>query len=236
MLVPITRETFEQIIPLIATGPQYAYYWGKPAVFLKRLLISMVALTLFWLLGNLFGDAWLAIKLILDIVAGLYWLWSPVYWASVRNNTYRRYPYSGFWRGRILDVYITEELIREEETVNKLGELVIIENNEKRINVEVGDREGFRATIQAPIRRIYKGINPGQVAEMLVLSKQPDLSRIDKITDIYIPNADLWVGEYPYLRRDIFTDVSRELGGAKRDNSPRRNRPSNVKRRKRYID
>ncbi|MCU0534384.1 MAG: phosphate ABC transporter permease [Hydrococcus sp. Prado102] len=236
MLVPITRETFEQIIPLIATGAQYAYYWGKPADFIRRLLISMVALTIFWLLGNLLGDAWLAIKLILDIVAGLYWLWSPVYLASVRNNTYRRYPYSGFWRGRILDVYITEELIREEETVNKFGELVVIENNEKRINVEVGDREGFRATIQAPIRRIYKGINPGQVAEMIVLSKQPDLSRIDKITDIYIPNLDLWVGEYPYLRRDIFTDVSRELGGTRRDNSPRRNRPSNVKRRKRYVD
>jgi hypothetical protein len=235
MLVPITRETFEQIIPLIATGPQYAYYWGKPAVFLKRLLISMVALTVFWLLGNLLGDAWLAIKLILDIVAGLYWLWSPVYLASVRNNSYRQYPYSGFWRGRILDVYITEELIREEETVNKFGELVIIENNEKRINVEVGDREGFRATIQAPIRRIYKGINPGLVAEMLVLSRQPDLSRIDKITDIYIPERDLWVGEYPYLRRDIFTDVSKELGGARRNPSSR-NRDSNIKRRKRYID
>jgi hypothetical protein len=236
MLVPITRETFEQIIPLIATGPQYAYYWGKPADVVRRLLISMVALTLFWLLGNLLGDAWLAIKLILDIVAGLYWLWSPVYLASVRNNTYRRYPYSGFWRGRIIDVYITEELIREEETVNKFGELVIIENNEKRVNVEVGDREGFRATIQAPIRRIYKGINPGQVAEMLVLSKQPDLSRIDKITDIYIPNLDLWVGEYPYSRRDIFADVSRELGGTRRDNSPPRSRNSNVKRRKRYVD
>lgn len=235
MLVPITRETFEQIIPLIATGPQYAYYWGKPAVFLKRLLISMVALTVFWLIGNLLGDAWLAIKLILDIVAGLYWLWSPVYLASVRNNSYRQYPYSGFWRGRILDVYITEELIREEETVNKFGELVIIENNEKRINIEVGDREGFRATIQAPIRRIYKGINPGLVAEMLVLSKQPDLSRIDKITEIYLPERDLWVGEYPYLRRDIFTDVSNELGGARRNPSSR-SRDSNVKRRKRYID
>lgn len=236
MLVPITRETFEQIIPPIATGAQYAYYWGKPAVFIKRLLISMVALTIFWLLGNLLGDAWLAIKLILDIVAGLYWLWSPVYLASVRNNSYRRYPYSGFWRGRILDVYITEELIREEETVNKFGELVVIENNEKRINVEVGDRDGFRATIQAPIRRIYKGINPGLVAEMIVLSKQPDLSRIDKITDIYIPERDLWVGEYPYLRRDIFADVSQELGGARRNTSSSRSRNSNVKRRKRYID
>ncbi|AFY78986.1 MAG: phosphate ABC transporter permease [Hydrococcus sp. C42_A2020_068] len=233
MLVPLTRQTFEEIIPLIATGPQYAYYWGKPSDFIRRLLISMVALTTFWLLGKLFGEGWLAIKLILDIIAGLYWLWSPVYWASVRNNSYRRYPYSGFWRGQVLDVYITEELIGEEETVNKRGELVIIENKEKRINLEVGDNEGFRATVQAPLRRIHKGITPGQVAEMLVLSKQPDLYRIDKITDVYLPKNDLWIGEYPYLRRDVFLQVSRELGGSGEDAPSPRRRASSVKRRRR---
>jgi hypothetical protein len=233
MLVPITRQTFEQIIPAIATGPQYAYYWGKPADFIRRLLISMVALTTFWLLGKLFGQGWLAIKLILDIIAGLYWLWSPVYWASVRNASYRRFPYSGFWRGRVLDVYITEELVREEQSVNKLGQLVLIENKEKRINVEVGDQSGFRATIQAPLRRIYKGIAPGQVAEMLVLSKQPDLYRIDKITDIYLPRQDLWIGDYPYLRRDVFAQVSRELDGSGTDTSAPRSRPNEIKRRRR---
>ncbi|OKH19672.1 phosphate ABC transporter permease [Hydrococcus rivularis NIES-593] len=233
MLVPLTRQTFEEIIPLIATGPQYAYYWGKPSDFIRRLLISMVALTTFWLLGKLFGEGWLAIKLILDIIAGLYWLWSPVYWASVRNNSYRRFPYSGFWRGQVLDVYITEELIGEEETVNKRGELVIIENKEKRINLEVGDKEGFRATVQAPLRRIHKGIIPGQIAEMLVLSKQPDLYRIDKITDVYLPRNDLWIGEYPYLRRDVFLQVSRELGGSSEDAPPSRRRASSVKRRRR---
>jgi hypothetical protein len=233
MLVPLTRQSFEEIIPLIATGPQYAYYWGKPSDFIRRLLISMVALTTFWLLGKLFGEGWLAIKLILDIIAGLYWLWSPVYWASVRNNSYRRFPYSGFWRGQVLDVYISEELIGEEETVNKRGELVIIENKEKRINVEVGDNEGFRATVQAPLRRIHKGITPGQVAEMLILSKQPDLYRIDKITDVYLPKNDLWIGEYPYLRRDVFLQVSRELGGSGEDAPPPRRRASSVKRRRR---
>jgi hypothetical protein len=233
MLVPITRETFERTIPFIATGPQYAYYWGKPPDVIRRLLISVVALTIFWLLGHLLGEGWLAIKLILDIIAGLYWLWSPVYWASVRNNSYRRFPYSGFWRGRVLDVYITEELVREEQTVNKLGQLVVIENNEKRINVEVGDKEGFRATVQAPLRRIHKLINPGQVAEMLILSRQPDLYRIDKITDIYLPQQDLWVGEYPYLRRDEFVQISSELDGTRRQASPSRSRSSAVKRRRR---
>ncbi len=54
MLVPLTRQTFEEIIPLIATGPQYAYYWGKPSDFIRRLLISMVALTTFLVIGKTF--------------------------------------------------------------------------------------------------------------------------------------------------------------------------------------
>jgi hypothetical protein len=96
MLVPLTRQSIEQIVPIIATGPQYAHYWGKWSDFLRRLFISVIALTAAWLIGNLFGPGGLTIKLIFDIIAGLYWLWGPVYWASVRNNTYRRLPYGGF--------------------------------------------------------------------------------------------------------------------------------------------
>ena len=230
MLAPLTRQSFEQVIPAIATGPQYAHYWGKPSDLLRRLLISVLALTLSWLLGKVLGEGWLTFDLILDIVTGLYWLWGPVYWAGLRNATYRRFPYSGFWRGRVLDVYLTEELVNEEERANTRGELIVLENRERRINIEIGDREGFRATVQAPVRRLYKSINPGQIAEMVVVSRDGDLSRIEKITDIYLPQVDLWIGAYPYLRRDIFRQISQELGGSRRSRAPR-NPTKRIKRR-----
>ncbi|MEA5536055.1 phosphate ABC transporter permease [Crocosphaera sp. XPORK-15E] len=233
MLVPLTREAFEQIVPLVATGGQYSFYWGKWPDLLRRLFISLIALVVTWLLGKLAGAGAEAIKLIFDIIAGLYWLWSPVLWASVRNGRYRRYPYAGFWQGEVLDVFITEELISEEQTVNKWGELVVIENRERRINVEVGDQEGFSATVQAPIRRLYKVIKAGQLAEMLILSKQPDLSRIDKVTDVYFPQHNLWVGDYPYLRRDVFLQVSKELGGNVRSGETRGVKTRAIRRRRR---
>lgn len=211
MLVPLTRTTFEQIVPLIATGPQYAYYWGNWQKLLKQLLISVVGLVVIWLLGKFFDHSADPIRLVLSIIAGLYWLWGPVYLAGLRNQAYRRYPYSGFMRAQVVDVYLTEELIREEETVNKQGDLVVIENKEKRINVEIEDETGFFAHVQAPLRRIHKVIKPGQIAECLVLSKQPNLSTINKITDIYLPQHNLWIGSYPYLRRDVFKKVSLSL-------------------------
>jgi hypothetical protein len=233
MLVPLTRETFEQIIPIIATGPQYGYYWGKWSDSLRRLLISVVALTITWLVGMLFGPGGFAIKIILDIIAGLYWLWSPVYLASIKNNTYRRIPYCGFWRGQVLDAFVTEELVGEEETVNQRGDLVIVENMERRINLLVGDRTGFQVKVQAPLRRIYKGIRPGAIAELLVLSKQADLETISQITDVYLPQQDLWVGEYPYLRRDVFRQISEELGGSRKSKTPERRGSYIVKRKRR---
>ena len=212
MLIPLTRQTLEQVIPVMGTGPQYNYYWGTWQDFLRRLLISLVAVVVFWLLGYLFGDAFQTVKLILDIIAGLYWLWGPVYLATLRNSTYRRYPYGGFWRGRVLDAYITEELIGEKEAVDKRGELIVIENRERRINVQVGDNSGFTTRIQAPLKRIHKSIRPGAVAELIVLSQSPDLSTFAKLTDIYLPQQNLWIGEYPYLRRDVFTQMSQDIG------------------------
>ncbi|MGB3691671.1 MAG: phosphate ABC transporter permease [Spirulinaceae cyanobacterium] len=211
MLVPLTREKFEQIVPLIATGSQYASVLGKVRDILRRVLISVVGVLVVWLLSTFLGDNVGGLKIILGSIVGLYWLWSPVYWASRRNAAYRKFPYSGFWRGRVTDVFVTDELIGEEETVNNRGELVIVENRERRINIEVADQSGFRELIQAPLKRLHKGIKPGQIAELVVLSKQPDLSLIAAVTDVYLPNLNLWVGAYPYLQRNVFAQVSSEL-------------------------
>jgi hypothetical protein len=220
MLVPITRQKFEQIIPILATGPQYGYFWGKFPDFLKRILISLISVVGVSLLRVFFGSSFDGLILLLCIVAGLYWLWGPIYWATMRNMEIRRYPYSGFWRGEVVDVYVTEDLIGKEETVNNSGELVIVENRERRLNVEVEDENGFGTRVQVPLRRIHKGIAAGQVAEMLVLSYQPDLRNIVKTTDIYIPSLNRFVSDYPYLQPDVFAQVSQKLSQFEDEEEP----------------
>ncbi|HEY9873969.1 MAG TPA: hypothetical protein V6D12_11060 [Candidatus Obscuribacterales bacterium] len=229
MLVSITRKKFEQLIPLLATGPQYAYYWGKFPDFLKRLLISVVSVcVVVFILGYfILGEGLLTF--FLGVIAGLYWLWAPVYFASLRNFACRRLAYSGFWRGEVLDLFVSEELIGSEQTVNNRGQLVIVENRERRLNIEVGDETGFISELQVPLRREHKAIAPGQIAEMLVMSYQSDLSSIVKVSDIYIPNHNLWVSDYPYLRRDAFVDVSRKLQSRDRQASPKQNRKASPK-------
>ncbi len=232
MLKPLTREKMEQLIPLIATGKQYNYYWGKWSDVLNRILISVVGVVVVVILDVLLGDQGEALILLVGGIMSLYWLWCPVYQASRRNAANRRFKYAGFWRGRVLEVFLTEELIGEEETVNQRGDLVIVENRERWINLVLGDETGFELQVQAPLQRIYKGIKPGQTAELLVLSNNIDLSQINKISDAYIPQQNIWVGQYPYIQRDVFIEVSRQLGGITPQRVSR-NRNRNIKRRDR---
>ncbi len=212
MLVPLTRKTFESLIPPIATGGQYAYFLGKPRDALRRVLISVVGIFAIVLIRSLFLDVIPdGILLFVGLSVGLYWIWGPIWWASLRNWEYRRYGYAGFWQGRVTDIFLTEELIGTEENVNNRGELVVVENRERCLNVEVGDETGFTAQLRVPLKRYHRAIDLGDVAEMLVLSNRGDLGRIAQTSDIYIPDHNLWVSDYPYLQQDAFIDVSRRL-------------------------
>jgi len=211
MLIPLTRKTFESLVPAVATGPQYNFYWGKPPDFLRRLLISVVAVFAVVIFGFFIPHDFEYLRLVVGLVGGVYWLWAPVLGASLRNIDCRKYQYSGFWQGRVIDVYLSDELIGNEETVNSRGDLVIVENRERRLNLEVGDETGFSTRLQVPLKRSHQAIAIGDAAQMLVLSNRGDLGRIARTTDIYLPDHNLWVSDYPYLQREAFIEVSRRL-------------------------
>lgn len=236
MLIPLTRKTFEQLIPAVATSDQYAHCWGKLADVLKRALISAVSALVVVLIDVFTADSTHLLLLLTGIASGLYWLWGPVLSASLRNLECRRYQYSGFWQGKILDVYVTEEVVEEEETVSKKGELVIVDSYESRINLEVSDRSGFVTRLKAPFKRSYKSIAPGQVALMVVMSNQEDLGSISKCSDIYIPSRNIWVSDYPYLSKDAFLEVSKRIRSDLKRNKQRKDSFAEDQGRRSQID
>ncbi len=211
MLLPLKRKKFEELIPLTATSDQYRFYWGKPADVLRRFLISVAGIFFSALIWFIVAQQFGAIILMIGLITGTYWLWSPVYWAGQRNRELRRYDYSGFWQAEVFDVFVTEELVGTEETVNRNGELVIVENRERRLNLELGDDPDFTTVVQVPMKKNYLTIQPGALAEVVIVSNRPDLSFISATSDVYVPDYDLWIRDYPFLRRDVFLEVSREL-------------------------
>ena len=237
MMIPLSREKFEDLVPLAATGAQYSYLWGSFSDFLRRLLMSFAAVIAAVVIGYFLGEtAGEPFRLIVGIIAGCYWLWGPVYFASKRNWDYRRYKYSGFWRGEVIDKFVTDELVSTGENVNKRGDLIVIENREKRLNLEIGDDTGFVTRVKVPLKREHQAIRRGDAAEMVVVSSRPDLGRIAKISDVFVPDSNVWVSDYPYVRRDAFQDVSHQLKS--RAAEPLRDRPPSDPRyaNDRYLD
>ncbi|MEB3232111.1 MAG: phosphate ABC transporter permease [Leptolyngbyaceae bacterium] len=234
MLIPLNRATFEQLVPLAATGAQYRYLWGTFSDFLRRLLVSFAAVIVIIVIGYFLGeDLGPAFQLIFGILAGCYWLWVPIFLAAKTNWDYRRYQYSGFWRGEVLDKFVTDEVVSTGEQVNKRGELVVTQNREKRLNLDVGDETGFTIRVNVPYKRNHQGIRPGDVAEMVVVSTRPDLGRLAKLSDVYVRDSAVWVSNYPYVQRAAFLDVEKrlEVGGAEPPRIDRRIDP-----RDRYPD
>ncbi|MGV0027167.1 phosphate ABC transporter permease [Phormidesmis priestleyi] len=212
MLIPLSRQKFEQLIPVVATGAQYKHAWGNFSDFLRRVLISISALASILFIGWLLPiGALSSVRFFLGLFALTYCLWSPVLEASLRNVSYRRYKFAGFLRGEVLDVYLSDEVIGQEESVNNTGDLVIVENRERKINVEIVDETGFSTRIQAPLKREHQAIAAGDTAELMILSNRSDLSKIARVTDVFLPRNGIWVSDYPCLRRDEFEAVSRRL-------------------------
>ncbi|NJM28607.1 MAG: hypothetical protein HC856_11175, partial [Pseudanabaena sp. RU_4_16] len=116
-------------------------------------------------------------------------------------------------------VYLSEEVLSKQESINDRGRLEVIHNTESFFNLELGDsprdaygRAGFVTTVRVPMQRQYNRIKPKQTVCMLLLSNDPNFNRISKITsDAYMPQFNLWISDYPYLRRDVFTDLTRYM-------------------------
>ena len=45
----------------------------------------------------------------------------------------------------------------------------------------------------------------------VLIARDESFSSIVQITEIYIPSNDLWVGEFPYLKRNEFLKVTESI-------------------------
>lgn len=213
MLTPLKRKKFDELIPAVPTSDQYQYHWGGSQDVFRRVLISVAVLVISVLLYNRTPNTvWGLVLFICAGLGGLYWMLGPVFWASKRNINLRSIKHCGFWEAEVLDVYLSQEVQSKQETVDDRGRLAVDYTTESFLNVELGDRTGFMITLRVPMRREYKRIAPKQTACMLLFSNDANFGRISKkYTDAYLPQINLWVSDYPHLRRDAFADLTRYM-------------------------
>jgi hypothetical protein len=69
------------------------------------------------------------------------------------------------------------------------------------IRVRLSDAGGRELQIHARMSEEYLDIERGMPVAAVLLSKSQTFSSLAALTDVLIPAADCWVGDYPYLNR-----------------------------------
>ena len=209
MLIPLRPGELPRLIPAVATGPQFNACSGSPQKLLQRVLISVIGGVITLLISQtlLFSSQAGPIFLVIGVVFLLYLLWGPIVEAGRKNATLRRYPAGAIFEGEVAD-YFTKELVEgRQETTDRQGRLEMVENRRTWLCLELEDDEGYLVTIRFPYDKNHKLIRRGMVVRCLVLSERKDFSRIGALSDAWLPQLKLWVGDYPYLLRPAFEEL-----------------------------
>ncbi|MFZ0407511.1 MAG: hypothetical protein WAM11_05300 [Cyanobium sp.] len=210
MLIPVKPQEFSRLIPAVATGPQFNACSGNPRRLLQRVLISVIGGVISLLIsqGLSMGSQVAPVMLVVGVVFLLYVLWGPILEAGQKNAALRRYPTAAIFDGWVADLFTREVVEDRREQANNDGRLELVENHRTWLCLELEDEDGYLGQVRFPLdKKKHEKIRRGMVIRTLVLSERKDFSRIGALTDAWLPQLKLWVGEYPFLLRPAFEEL-----------------------------
>ena len=208
MLIPLKPNQISKLIPSVGTGSQFKYALGDPRKVLQRLIISSIGGVLNLLLfisqsSTQTENLWL----LLCVIFFLYIIWGPILESSRKNSSYKQSKFFSLFDGYISDVYRTEIVESSREQSNRQGRLELIEKKRTWLVVELEDDDGYLDKLTFPMENKHSQIRIGSNIRCLVSSNNRNFDRDIQLTDAWLPDTNLWIGEYPYLLRPAFKEI-----------------------------
>tara|TARA_B100001029_G_scaffold165026_1_gene156358 strand:- start:98 stop:742 length:645 start_codon:yes stop_codon:yes gene_type:complete len=208
MLIPVKINQISRLIPSVGTGGQFKYALGDPRKILQRVIISSIGGIITFLIsisqtGNQTYNLWL----ILTVIFFLYIIWGPILESSKKNLQYRKFKFFSIFDGYVSDIYKTEKIESSREQSNRQGRLEVVENKRTWLVLELEDEDGYLDKISFPMENKHSQIRIGSNIRCLITSNYRNFDRDIYLTDAWLPDINLWVGEYPYLLRPAFEEI-----------------------------
>ena len=208
MLIPISLYQVSKIVPSVATGGQFKYALGDPRKILQRLIISSIGGVITFLISvsqdrNQTYSLWL----LLCVLFFLYILWGPILEASKKNLKFRSFKFFSIFDGFVSDIYQLEKVESSREQTNRYGRLELIEKKRTWLVLELEDEEGYLGKISFPMENKHSLLKKGENVRCLVSSDSRNFNSKLVLTDAWLPDLNLWVGDYPYLLRPAFEEI-----------------------------
>ena len=206
MLIPIKQTQITKLIPSVGTGGQFKYSLGNPRKILQRVIISSIGGFLTLLIGsagNITNNFWL----ILCVIFFLYIIWGPILESSRKNLKFKQYKFFSIFDGYISDIYKTEKIESSREQSNRQGRLELVENKRTWLVIELEDKDGYLDKISFPMEKKHSQIRIGSNIRCLVSSNYRNFDREIYLTDAWLPEKNIWIGDYPFLLRPAFEEI-----------------------------
>ena len=208
MLIPLSLSQVSKLIPSVATGGQFKYALGDPRKILQRLIISSIGGVITFLISvsqdrNQTYSLWL----LMCVLFFLYILWGPILEASRKNLSYRKNKFFSIFDGFICDMYKIEKIEASREQTNRYGRLELIEKKRTWLVLELEDEDGYLSKLSFPMENKHSQIQIGSRIRCLVSSNNRNFQKNLFLTDAWLPDLNLWIGDYPFLLRPAFEEI-----------------------------
>ena len=208
MLIQIKQNQISKLIPSVGTGGQFKYALGDPRKILQRFIISSIGGVLNLLLfisqsSTQTENLWL----LLCVIFFLYIIWGPILESSRKNSNFKKSKFFSLFDGYISDIYKIEKIESSREQSNRKGRLELIEKKRTWLVIELEDEDGYLDKISFPMENKHSQIRIGSNIRCLVSSNYRNFDREIYLSDAWIPDANIWIGEYPYLLRPAFEEI-----------------------------
>ena len=208
MLIPIKQNQISKLIPSVGTGGQFKYTFGDPSKILQKLIISSIGGVLNLLLfisqsSTQTENLWL----LLCVIFFLYIIWGPILESSRKNIKYKNSKFFSLFDGYVSDIYKTERIESSREQSNRQGRLELIEKKRTWLVIELEDEDGYLDKISFPMENKHSRIRVGSNIRCIISSNYRNFEREISLTDAWLPDENIWIGEYPYLLRPAFEEI-----------------------------
>ncbi|KAG7671906.1 hypothetical protein NADE_000439 [Nannochloris sp. 'desiccata'] len=205
----LSPQELERVLPVVPFSAQATYFNGGAAQAVQRWAASL-ALTV------------LLSKVAVLAASTLTWpLWWPWAQAASKNYSLRKQSgYAGLWRTQIVEVEARGRPRPQffgggsgsgrdsDDTRRSSGSRF---STMRTTRIVLGDPEGAQTEFVLPQDARYDLIQPGQPAELIVLSESSNFESFKAVKDVYLPDCGIWLSEYPYLDRTEFLELSLEV-------------------------
>lgn len=230
-LVPLDVGTLQQLLSTRApSAEQYASYLGRSNRerydrFLESAIVTFLGTTFSYFMSFVLGS------FVATIFGTLFLFWgvlSPELKAYQRNwefiggrrlvdppeynDDYDERPrglYGALYVGRIESISVVEDARSPEEFL--LDDFVDYDMDQDPLEKATGspyllrvaccDNMGRSLQVHARMSPEYLVLQPDMLVTAVLLSKSPEFETLAALTDLYVPDEDVWIGDYPYLDR-----------------------------------